>query len=348
MAGGGGAVVNGARVLWAAAGAATAMLGAPLGLAVGLGAGNPPPPAPVAPAVVEGIPADYLADMEAAGARFGVPWSVLAGIYRLECDFGRSPLAGCNPRGTENPVGAQGPGQWLPGSWRRGLGSHELIPIGPPTTSIADGFATDGDGDGRADPWIPADAVASTARLLAADGGASGDLAGAVYAYNHDLAYVDQVMALATTYQEATVAGPQSPSPGVSPASALSAASAASAVLSFAQAQLGKPYLWGGSGPAEWDCSGLVQAAYLRAGIVLSHNAAAQYAATEGRPAPLSQLQPGDLVFFGSSAPSIHHVGIYVGHGDMIDAPHTGAVVRVESIGWPDLWGATRPLSATG
>ena len=115
--------------------------------------------------------------------------------------------------------------------------------------------------------------------------------------------------------------------------------------MTFAMAQLGKPYAWGGSGPGTWDCSGLVQAAYRQAGVPFPHDAAAQYAQTAAHQVPLDGLQPGDLVFFGATTQTISHVGIYVGRGDMIDAPHAGAVVRIEPIHWPDLLAATRPLA---
>ncbi|MCL2394344.1 MAG: lytic transglycosylase domain-containing protein [Acidimicrobiaceae bacterium] len=146
-------------------------------------------------------PRQLSGDFERSGARFGVSWAVIAGIYAEECDFGRSRLAGCNPPGTENPAGAQGPGQFLPTTWRRGLAPHQLIPPGPPTPTVAEGYATDGDGDGIADPWDPADAIASTARLLAANGAASGDVAGAIFSYNHDPSYVAAVLAHAAAYE---------------------------------------------------------------------------------------------------------------------------------------------------
>lgn len=285
-------------------------------------------------AVVGGIPAAYLADFRQSGARFGVPWGILAGIYRLECDFGQSRLAGCSPPGTENGAGAQGPGQFLAPTWRRGLAPDSIIEPGPPTVSVADGYATDGDGDGVADVWNPADAIASTARLLAANGAADGDLEQAVFAYNHDPTYVDDVMALAAGYQAAPAA---SVSPGAGSAMV-------QAVLATAKAQLGKPYLWGGAGPGSYDCSGLVMVAYADVGLALPHNAAAQYQLTANHPVPLSALEPGDLVFFGTSVPGIEHVGIVVGGGEMIDAPHSGAVVRVEPYDWNDLLVATRPL----
>lgn len=297
-----------------------------------------------APESVGGIPPDYLTDVERAGARFGVSWAVIAAIYAEECDFGRSALAGCNPPGTENPFGAQGPGQFLPTTWRRGLAPHQLIPSGPPTTSNALGYATDGDGDGIADPWDPADATAATARLLAANGAASGDVAGAVFAYNHDAGYVDAVLARAGAYEQAAESSGAGGSPR-GPETSPEQEAAVAAVLAFAEDQLGKPYRWGGSGPASWDCSGLVQAAFAQVGVDFTHDAAAQYAATASEAVPPSgDLAPGDLVFFGPSIAGIEHVGIVVGGGEMIDAPHTGAVVRIESYDWPDLVAATRPI----
>ncbi|MCH8613917.1 C40 family peptidase [Arsenicicoccus dermatophilus] len=105
--------------------------------------------------------------------------------------------------------------------------------------------------------------------------------------------------------------------------------------IDFAMAQLGKWYLWGGSGPDRWDCSGLTQAAWGRVGVRIDHYTGSQWNQTDHL--PLDQLQPGDLVFFGTSVSSIHHVGMYLGNGMMINAPHTGARVRIESMYWKDL-----------
>jgi cell wall-associated NlpC family hydrolase len=300
------------------------------------------------PSAVAGIPADYLADLEQAGARYDVPWTVLAGVYYEECDFGQSQLAGCNPPGTENSAGAQGPGQFLPTTWRAGLVPYQLIPSGSPTANNDQGYATDGDGDGVADPWDPADATASTARLLAANGAASGDLTAAIFAYNHSSDYVNAVLAQAAVYQqEAQAFAASSPSSGSSASDAGGGGdqAAIATVLAFAQAQIGLPYAWGGSGPGSWDCSGLVQATFAQVGVAFTHDAAAQYAATAAEAVPVtSDLQPGDLVFFGPSIAGIEHVGIVIGGGEMIDAPHTGAFVRAESYDWPDLVAATQPL----
>jgi len=108
-----------------------------------------------------------------------------------------------------------------------------------------------------------------------------------------------------------------------------------SAVLAFARAQIGKPYLWGGAGPDSWDCSGLTQAAWAQAGVSLSHYTGWQWAETSR--VPLSDLQPGDLVFYGGSGPSSHHVGLYIGGGQMIEAPETGKNVRYASIWRSDI-----------
>jgi len=115
-----------------------------------------------------------------------------------------------------------------------------------------------------------------------------------------------------------TVPPPPAPSGGVA------------AVIAFARAQLGEPYVWGGAGPNVWDCSGLTMMAWRQAGVRLSHYTGYQWAETDR--VPLSQLQPGDLVFFGTSGPNSHHVGLYIGGGQMIHAPNPSTVVKIASI----------------
>jgi cell wall-associated NlpC family hydrolase len=111
------------------------------------------------------------------------------------------------------------------------------------------------------------------------------------------------------------------------------------AAIAFARRQIGKPYLWAGEGPGAFDCSGLTKAAWHTAGVELPHNARAQYAATH----PVSSPQPGDLVFFGSSAATIHHVGLYLGGGQMIDAPSQGHPIGIHQVSsYGDYFGATR------
>ena len=108
------------------------------------------------------------------------------------------------------------------------------------------------------------------------------------------------------------------------------ATGAGAIALKFALKQLGKPYVFGASGTSFFDCSGLTLRAFQQAGISIPHSAAAQI--SYGKSIPFNALRPGDLVFFGQP---IGHVGIYFGGGQMIDAPHSGARVRIESFG---LW----------
>jgi peptidoglycan DL-endopeptidase CwlO len=96
-------------------------------------------------------------------------------------------------------------------------------------------------------------------------------------------------------------------------------------VVQLARKQVGVPYVWGGASPSGFDCSGLVMWVYGRVGVTLPHNAAALYAvgrAVKGEP------RPGDLVFFSG----LGHVGLYIGHGQMIHAPQSGRNVEVQDI----------------
>jgi cell wall-associated NlpC family hydrolase len=102
-----------------------------------------------------------------------------------------------------------------------------------------------------------------------------------------------------------------------------------------AMAQIGLPYVWGGNGPtagdAGFDCSGLSTFAYAAAGVALPRTAHTQYYAGPHVPADAA-LQPGDLVFYGTSGPTSHHVGLYIGNGQMIHAPNPSTVVKYASI----------------
>ncbi len=252
------------------------------------------------------VPAAWLALYQrAAGTCPGLPWSVVAAIGTVESDNGQSTAPGV--WSGANGAGAEGPMQFEPATFaayaRVGPGGAQ-----PPS------------------PYDPVDAVYSATAMLCADGaGPRATLRAAVEAYNHSGTYVDAVLSLSLAIgEDPSVAG------------------TAVAAIAFAAEQIGTPYLWGGTGPGGFDCSGLVQAAYRSAGVALPRVAQAQFDA--GPPvAADSTVLPGDLLFFGSGPSGVDHVGLYVGDGAMIDAPHTGALVRLEDAHWPDLVGATRP-----
>ena len=125
-----------------------------------------------------------------------------------------------------------------------------------------------------------------------------------------------------------------------SPAPNRTAAAAVRAALS----QVGKPYRWGATGPASFDCSGLTRFAYTAAGLSLPRTSRQQWSA--GRHLEVADLRPGDLVFWAhdpANPATIHHVAMYVGQGLMVHAPHTGALVRVDAMRPSGYAGATRP-----
>lgn len=241
------------------------------------------------------IPAPALAAYRAATAWCpGLGWGVLAGIGKVETDHGRSALAGV--RSGTNSAGAAGPMQFL-------LPTFEQYGVDA------------GDGD-SASPYDLEDAVGAAARMLCANG-APTDLRRAVWAYNHSDEYVSEVLGWSVTYSSiARIAA--------------SGAQRGRVALRWALAQRGRPYAWGAAGPDAFDCSGLVLRAWEAAGVGLARVAADQY--REGRHVPLAAARPGDLVFFATDPgdpASVDHVGLVAGPGVMVDAPHTGAVVRL-------------------
>lgn len=269
---------------------------------------------------VAGIPAEYLQLFQAAGARYGVPWTVLAGIGKVECDDGQDPDPSCTQEGAVNYAGAGGPMQFLASTWAT--------------------YGVSATGHGPPDRWNAADAIFAAARYLKANG-APQELQRAIFAYNNSTAYVQEVLRWASIYESQAV-------PVTAPASG-----SAGNALSFALNQIGIPYAWGGESRTGYDCSGLVQAAYRTAGVSLPRTAQEQFDAGPHLPAG-AQLEPGDLVFFGASTNDVTHVGMVVRSGEMVDAPHTGAFVRTESFpttigaAWGEevYLGATRPAAS--
>ncbi|WP_328494450.1 NlpC/P60 family protein [Streptomyces sp. NBC_00414] len=125
---------------------------------------------------------------------------------------------------------------------------------------------------------------------------------------------------------------------GSTPGSDSTSGTKAAKALAFARAQIGKPYVWGASGPGSYDCSGLTQAAWKAAGVTLPRTTWDQV--ETGTTVSVDSAQPGDLVFFYDD---ISHVGIYVGDGMMIHAPKPGAYVREESIYYMPIHSVVRP-----
>jgi len=269
--------------------------GAGAGIASLLGGGDS---SPSAAATADIPPAMLVLYQQAATTCPGLPWTLLAAIGTVESGNGTSNLPGVHSGA--NSAGAEGPMQFEPATFA--AYDHPVPPGGanPPS------------------PYDPTDAVYAAARMLCANGAANGaNLSAAVYDYNHSESYVSEVLDLAQSY-------------GQTQAQTVAAGTAGGIAVDWALAQVGTPYIWGGETPGVgFDCSGLVQAAYKVAGITLPRVAQDQYDATT-KLGPDDPLQPGDLIFFGRGQADVTHVGLYIGNGQMVDAPHTGADVRVE------------------
>ncbi|GGU19772.1 transglycosylase [Streptomyces violascens] len=233
-----------------------------------------------------------------------------------------------------SPADARGIAQFIPDTWA----THGI----------------DGNGDGKRDIWDPADAIPSAASydcelakyvkdvpgdttdnmLAAYNAGAYRVIqSSGVPNIKETQGYVKTIRSLEKSF--------------AAPVGRVQPSQQAAGAIYYAQQKLGTPYLWGGEGTPEqggrFDCSGLTQAAYQTVGITLPRVANDQYNA--GPHPARNELLPGDLVFFStdlSNSRAIHHVGLYVGGGYMINAPYTGAVIRFDKIDAPDYFGATR------
>lgn len=232
----------------------------------------------------------------------------------------------------------------------------------------------DGNGDGKRDVWDPEDAIPSSAKYLCGIARDVKDVPGnkqnnMLAAYN---AGTDKVRRYGGVppYKETqnyvrsitSLAG--QPAKGGQPGTAITAREGAT-VVNAAQEALGTEYSWGGGNASGlstgsccspkgrsgadirgFDCSGLTLYAYAKIGVTLPRTAAAQYAAS--KPIQSGQMRVGDLVFYGASPSSIHHVGIYIGGGYMIDAPRPGTKVRFSPLNsMSDLFGVARPIHST-
>ncbi len=324
-------------------GARTPFLGAAsllllLVVIVGAVAGWQSTSAPSVPSsvAIADIPGDYLALYQQAASRYGVDWAVLAAIGKIECDHGRSKAAGCDPPGTVNQSGATGPMQFVGSTWRTGTPAMTVPDIGPPTTTTAEGYASDGDGDGFANVWDPADAIASTARFLRANG-APKNYTTALFAYNHNNGYVAAVLAKATDYRAAFA-------PAASDGDHRVLAWALAHVGRFSY-NLGAPTDRGGSvqdmqsrepAGSTCDCSMFTRWAFAQAGVDIGLTTSTQWTANGllragqtpqqtdrvtrgvGPDPPPGGYQPGDLIFFGVDDGPNGHVALWLGADAMI------------------------------
>ena len=290
-------------------------------------------------AAIADIPADYLVLYQRAAAAYGLDWAVLAAIGKIECDHGQSHASGCNPPGTVNAEGATGPMQFLGPTWRAGTPLGAVPAIGPPTSSTAQGYASDGDEDGLANVWDPADAIFAAARLLAGNG-APGDYQTALYAYNPSQAYVNAVLAQAAQYRGALGTGGMA------------------AVLGWAVSHVGRysynlgpPTDRGGSvqemqgsepSGSTCDCSMYVRWAMAQAGIDVGLTTSTQWTANgllpnDNPPAqtvrvsrgvgpdpPAGGYQPGDIIFFGHDDGPSGHDALWLGDGQIVQCSAGG------------------------
>lgn len=279
----------------------------------------------------------------------------------LSAGAGQSPSAGRNPSVDAVVPGAAGPGTARPGTAVPGAAHLDAAAPGAAGLDAAvpgtAGTGTEGSGRHRA-----AAAGASVTRSAGASTTASVaqqyDIRAAKTAVQRKLAAARTLLAAAgtPTGAHATAAPPPAaPVASAVPTAADEAvrrvgspsATKAHKALAFARAQIGKPYVWGASGPGSYDCSGLTQAAWKAAGVALPRSTRDQSGA--GTTVPLTEALPGDLVFFHDphdSLGEVGHVGVYAGHGMMIHAPEPGAYVREDPVhhdGAPAVHHVVRP-----
>jgi cell wall-associated NlpC family hydrolase len=290
------------------------------------------------------IPALYLKWFQRVGLQYNVSWTILAGIGKVESDDGRTTLPGVTAATVSNDFGAAGPMQiGIKGASTNAWGGTAVHPA----SQAVSGVATDEDGDGIASVYDPADAIAGAAKYLVAHG-VQQNPATAIFAYNHASWYVQEVLQWASTYAAggftiadtnqagaaAAGAGGQSCTDSGQLASFVAPNALVGEAVNYAEAQIGKPYLWGGTGPDAFDCSGLVMMAYRAAGVDIVRTSEKQWQTLPHVPA--NKVVPGDLVFFAGAdgtpkAPG--HVGLVVSKNTMIEAYATGTPVRISTFG---------------
>ena len=309
----------------------------------------------VVPQGVEGVPDVVLSAYAHAAGRLeeeypgceGMTWPVLAGIGRKESEHAAGSevtssgrvhrplitgprLDGSGAGGNTTPHPDTDGGEWDGDTeFDRAVGPMQFLPA----TWASHGL--DASGDGVADPHNIFDAAWSAAVYLCVSDPEPGgvdftdedDLEAALLRYNRSASYVEEVRGFIDAYAELAVQAAPVPVAGSGAGSAQGRVAA-----QWALAQVGKPYLWGGTGPGAFDCSGLVMRAWEAAGVALPRVTTDQVNA--GSRVGLGELQPGDLLFYDTGAPggSPSHVTMYVGGGQMVNSPRTGQLIRVEPV----------------
>ena len=266
-----------------------------------------------------GASSQYDGLIRQAADEAGVPPALVKAVAKAESGF--------DPRAT-SPVGAQGLMQLMPGT---------------------------ASGLGVTDPFDPLQSLRGGAKYLRQQlDRFGGDYSKAIAAYNagpgavqkyggippyaETQAYVPRVLGYFQEFGGATgglgstsALGVESTDPGRM-LSIAGGGSVGSTVARKGLEHLGTPYVWGGEKPGGFDCSGLTQYLYAQQGVTIPRVSQDQFRA--GRSVPTSQMQPGDLVFFQKNG-DVHHVGIYLGGGKFLHAPHTGDVVKISSLSEP-------------
>ena len=232
-----------------------------------------------------------------------MPWTILAGIGTVESDNGQTTLPGVHSG--QNGFGAAGPMQIGIGGAAGNVWGGAPV---HPASEVVNGVATDEDGGPDASVYDPADAIAGAAKYLL-EAQVQTNPSAAIFAYNHLQSYVQSVLYYAGRTRAATSRSSAAAMPSASSAAGCTAVPAESrrqapnqivaAAIGFAEQQLGKPYLWGGTGPDAFDCSGLVMMAYRARRDRYRPDLAG--AVGDRTAVPASQVQPGDLVFFAGA-----------------------------------------------
>ncbi len=266
-----------------------------------------------------GAPSQYDDLIKQAADEAGVPPALVKAVAKAESGF--------NPQATSG-AGAQGLMQLMPGT-ARGLGVTDPF---DPLQSLRGGAKYLRQQLDRFGGDYP--------KAIAAYNAGPGAVQkyGGVPPYAETQAYVPRVMGYFTEFGGAS-GGPRATSAlgveSTDPGRMLSIAgggSVGSTVVRKGLEHLGTPYVWGGEKPGGFDCSGLTQYLYAQEGVKIPRVSQDQFRA--GRSVPSSQMQPGDLVFFQKNG-DVHHVGIYMGGGKFLHAPHTGDVVKISSLSQP-------------